>query len=78
MEFTFFRTMTKEEFKDSILEDIKEYPSNWRKGQKIFNYIDANYHVARKVQFRDKIDCFYNDNNIDKFIDKAYNIINNE
>lgn len=59
-------------FKDNIEEGIKNYPTYWRKGQKVFNFIDENYGVARAVQFEDRIDCFYNDNNIKDFINAAY------
>ena len=62
--------MTKEEFK----EEVKSYigPKDWRKGQAIFNYIDEKYGVARQVQFVDHIDCFYDDSQIDAFIDACY------
>ena len=50
--------MTLEEFKNSIYRIEK--PSNWRDGQFVFNTIDKLYKVARKVQFENNIDCFYN------------------
>lgn len=46
-------------------------PKDWRKGQFVFNFIDANYGVARAVQFEDRVDCFYMDNKIDEFIEKC-------
>lgn len=64
--------MTLEEFKASIGKGIKNLPSNWRRGQKVFNFIEENYHVARKVQFEDHIDCFYDDSKIDEFINASY------
>lgn len=67
--------MTFEEYKKDIFDNIKNLPSNWRKGQKVFNYIDKNYHVARKVQFDDGIDCFYSDETIDPFIEASYKYI---
>lgn len=67
--------MTQEEFKKFILEEIKVYPDNWRFGQKVFNYIDEYYGVARDVQFKDRVDCFYNDDMVDEFIEKSYNRI---
>lgn len=67
--------MTFEEFKEDILENIKTLPENWRKGQKVFNYINIKYHVARKVQFRHGVDCFYRDDLIDKFIEKSYKLL---
>lgn len=68
--------MTFEEFKNEVLEGIKEYPFNWRYGQKIFNYIDHKYNVARTAQCKYGIDCFYNDSIVDEFLEKCYNIIN--
>lgn len=67
--------MTLQEFKNDIFSGIKELPENWRKGQKVFNYIDKKYGVARTVQFDYGVDCFYNDNLIDKFIEKSYKLI---
>ena len=64
--------MTKEEFKKDVLCFAKNRPAQWRKGQAVFNYIDMTYGVARDVQFIDHVDCFYIDENIDQFIDKAY------
>lgn len=64
--------MSFEDFKEDVLDGIKRYPKNWRKGQSIFNYIDEKYKVARIVQFKDNVDCFYNDNNIEKFLLKSY------
>lgn len=68
--------MTLEEFKKDVMEGIKELPDNWREGQKVFNYINFIYHVARKVQLEYGIDCFYNDKEIDNFIEKAYICLN--
>ena len=67
--------ITVEELKKEISEI--EFPKNWRKGQSVFNYIDAVYGVARNIQFEYGVDCFYNDNNIDKFLNKAVELINN-
>lgn len=67
--------MTKEELIKEI--ESQEFPNNWRRGQSIFNYIDAVYGVARNIQFEYGVDCFYNDNCIDNFIDKAVELINN-
>jgi len=60
------------EFRAEILTAMENRESHLRKGQFVFNYIDANYGVARYVQFIDGIDCFYNDDKIDQFIDKCY------
>ena len=59
-------------FEEDILKNIKILPENWRKGQKVFNYIDRKYGVARTVQFDCDVDCFYRDDLIDKFIEESY------
>ena len=66
--------MTLEEFKNSIYSIEK--PSNWRDGQFVFNIIDKLYKVARKVQFENNIDCFYDDSKINQFIIACFNEIN--
>ena len=66
--------ITVEELKKKISEI--EFPKNWRKGQSVFNYIDNVYGIARTIQFKYGIDCFYNDDNIDEFLNKAVEIIN--
>lgn len=66
--------MALEEFKNSIYSIEK--PSNWRDGQFVFNTIDKLYKVARKVQFENKIDCFYDDSKINQFIVACFNEIN--
>ena len=60
------------EFREEILTAMKNRASHLRKGQFVFNYINEKYGVARYVQFIDGIDCFYNDDAIDQFIDKCY------
>ena len=65
--------MTFEEFNEMIKRDIKPLPNNWRYGQKVFNYIDANFpYLARDVQMIDGVDCFYDDNVVDEFIICSY------
>lgn len=66
--------MTLEEFKNSIYSIEK--PSNWRDGQFVFNTIDKLYKVARKVQFENNIDCFYDDSKINQFIVACFNEVN--
>lgn len=66
--------MTAEELKQEIANN--KFPTSWRKGQSVFNYIDKVYGVARKVQFGDNIDCFYNDDSIDDFINASIKYIN--
>lgn len=66
--------MTLEEFKNSIYSIEK--PSSWRDGQFVFNTIDKLYKVTRKVQFKNNIDCFYDDSKINQFIVACFNEIN--
>lgn len=66
--------VTLEEFIQDIYGEMTNKPKDWRKGQFVFNYIEENYgDVAREVQFQDKIDCFYNDDKINEFIEACYN-----
>lgn len=67
--------MTYEEFRGDVFKNIKDLPDNWRKGQKVFNYIESKYKIARIVQFDCGIDCFYRDDLIDKFLEKAYELL---
>ena len=60
------------EFRADILTAMKDKPKEWRDGQFVFNYINEVYGVARYVQFIEGIDCYYNDEKIDQFIDKCY------
>lgn len=71
--------MTIEEIKKEIEETISlnTKPKEWRNGQFVFNIIDRIYGVARIAQFKYGIDCFYNDDNIDKFINACSQIIFN-
>ena len=64
--------MTYEEFRGDIFKNIKDLPNSWRKGQKVFNYIESKYKIARKVQFDYDVDCFYRDDLIDKLSDGSY------
>ena len=64
-----------EEFKQLLLDGLKTKPKHWRDGQYIFNVIDHEYGVARTIQFQHGIDCFYDDTQIDAFIEAAYNEI---
>lgn len=60
-------------FVSDVLHLADTCPKSWRKGQSVFNVVDVKYGVARKVQFSDNIDCFYDDNQIDPFLEAAYN-----
>lgn len=65
-------SMTKEELKNIVMSAMDTMkPKGWRKGQFVFNFIDANYGVARAVQFEDRVDCFFRDDKIDDFIEKC-------
>lgn len=47
-------------------------PEGWREGQFVFNVIEDYFgSVAREVQFKDKVDCFHDDKQIDNFIQKV-------
>lgn len=65
-----FKSLTLEEFTRRIYSEPK--PKEWRKGQFVFNRIEQLYGVARQVQFKDCIDCFYNDSAIEEFIKCAH------
>jgi hypothetical protein len=67
--------MTLEELKKEIYSIPQ--PPYWRKGQFVFNYIDKIYDVARDVQFKDNVDCFYNDDKIDEFLECVIKRLNN-
>lgn len=60
-----------EELRREIIEAMKNKPTYIRDGQFVFNYIDEKYGVARKIQFQEGIDCFYDDSKINKFIARA-------
>ena len=68
--------MTVQELKEQIFSIPR--PKHWRKGQFVFNYIDQVYGIARTVQFKDKVDCFYNDDKIDEFLEYTIKRLNNE
>lgn len=68
--------ITKEEFQKEIYDALKNKPREWRNGQFVFNYIDKYYpYVAKAVQYKYGVDCFYKDNKIPEFIDCCYNEI---
>ena len=72
------RNLTKEEFNSIIGIAIKQMPSNWRKGQKVFNAIDTEFGVtARIVQFQYGIDCYNDDSKIEVFKEKAFEVYHN-
>ena len=68
--------ITAKEIKEEIYS--VPIPKNWRQGQVVFNRVEDLYGgVARLVQFKDHVDCFYNDDAIDNFIDKVCIRLNN-
>lgn len=67
--------MTIQDLREEVYEAMKEKPHNWRKGQFVFNYIDAAYGVAREVQCKDGIDCFYDDDKIYPFLVRSWQVI---
>ena len=64
--------MTRKEFEEPIWADVENRPSYIRRGQQVFNSVDAVYGVARMVQFADGVDCFFDDGMIEAFLDAAY------
>ena len=64
--------ITLNQFTSDVMRLTEECPKCWRKGQSVFNIVDAKYSVARDVQFIDRIDCFYNDEQIEPFLIAAY------
>ena len=67
-----FNNMTYNEFVSDVLSLVDECPRSWRRGQSVFNVVDAKYGVARTVQFIDGVDCFYDNEQIEQFLLKAY------
>ena len=71
--------MKKEEFLDEVNKLVDECPKIWRRGQSVFNVVEALYgETVRDVQFIDRIDCFYKDENIDQFLDAVWKRIKNK
>lgn len=61
--------MDYKDLKERVVYHLKyNKPRKWRDGQFVFNYIDCIYGVARDVQYKDGVDCFYDDTQIDEFI----------
>ena len=71
---TQIKDYTREELKEIILDESKKmnelYP-NYRWCQAVFNDVDEYLGVARKVQFEYNVDCFYNNDAVDAFIEKT-------
>jgi len=70
---------TYDKFIATIWEVVYTYPKNWRQGQKVFNACEELFgSIARDVQFKDKIDCFYDDSKIDEFIAAVWERLEND
>ena len=66
---------------DEIKQEIYSVPipTNWREGQFVFNRAEELYgKVARDVQFIDKVDCYYRNVDIDKFLKRVCIRLNKE
>ena len=59
--------------KSEILNGAKKLRNKYpyfRRGQAVFDYVEMTLgSVAREVQFLDNVDCFYDDSEIDEFVD---------
>mgnify|MGYP003306652138 CR=1 FL=1 len=65
---------SKSYFEYIVWREVLYRPSYIRRGQAVFNATEEIYGgIAREVQFNDRIDCFYDDLQIDAFLDAAYN-----
>ncbi len=71
--------MTHEEFIVDLWQNALECPKGWRLGQKVFNVCEDLYgRIARDVQFIDGVDCFYNDQKIDDFLNAVWERLKND
>ena len=72
--------ITREEFNTLIWDKVKQYPKRWREGQKVFNAAEEvlfektneQHNIAREVQFDDRVDCFFDDEKINEFLNKCW------
>lgn len=69
--------ITFQELKAEVMERARFKHSFLRLGQFIFNYIHGFYGVAMSVRVHDGVDCYYNDNLIDDFLECCVKRINN-
>jgi hypothetical protein len=65
--------MTAKELRSIVYSNPK--PKSWREGQFVFNVVDSLYGVARIAQFEYGVDCFYNDDKIDEFLEVCAKIL---
>ena len=69
--------MTYQELENEVNNALKNKQKCLRKGQFIFNYLYKKYPVAvEAVQFEDRVDCFYVDEYIEKFLEYCVKRIN--
>lgn len=67
---------SKSEFIKMICNLADERPEGIRYGQSIYNNVDKYFGVAREVASNDiRIDCYYEDSNVDIFLDECWNLI---
>lgn len=69
--------------KEEFIQKIKTYANGfcliypeYRWGQAIFNSVEELFgsEIARTPQFVYNIDCFYDDNKVDDFLEKCYEL----
>ena len=70
--------ITLKQLTEELNKALKTKPDYIRRGQCIFNYMESTYGVASEVQFEDKLDCFYNDSMILKFVKACLKRINDK
>lgn len=65
--------LSKTEFELPIWNEVNKRHSFIRRGQAVFNATEEIYcGIAREVQFNDRIDCFYDNSQIEAFLEAAY------
>lgn len=69
--------MTLEELRNEVFTAMQtKKPAWYRKGQFVFNYIDFEYGVCKEVIQRYGVNCLYEDDHIDRFLEACVAIIN--
>ena len=69
--------MTLEKLRNEVFTAMQSKKPAWyRKGQFVFNYIDFEYGVCKEVIQRYGVNCFYEDDHIDRFLEACVAIIN--
>lgn len=63
---------TLEEFRDDVLTAMKNKPESLRDGQFVLNYINEKYGGVSLNNYISLVDCYYNDKNIDAFINECF------